>query len=230
LALSAALAITTAAGCSSPPTARPPVATAPVSLTPKVLDIVGARELKPLQESALVCATTNDSGSGFTYVWSAEKGTINGDGRQVKWVAPDSQGDWAITVTVSNEKGDKDTFTKKFKVTDNPFNSNTVDSTIYLQLSMQPGNKVTATSRPKIWTTSEIQCNVQSDDPSSLSYQWTAPTGKLAGNGLNEGKASRVGWIAPGVAGQYSVSVAVTDKSGNVAHGEVNFDVYCCKP
>jgi hypothetical protein len=57
-----------------------------------------------------------------------------------------------------------------------------------------------------------------------------APTGKLAANGLAEGKANRVGWISPGVAGDYKVLVTVTDKSGNSASGEVNFNVYCCKP
>ena len=45
---------------------------------------------------------------------------------------------------------------------------------------------------------------------------------------LDEGTASRVGWIAPGQKGQYKIAVIVTDKNGNQARGEVNMEVLCC--
>jgi hypothetical protein len=218
-----------AAGCSNAPTARPPVSSQALSPKPKVIDIVGIREWKPSQESTLVCAATDDPDGTFIYAWSAEKGTIKGNGRQVTWAAPDSLGDYAITVKVSNTKGESAEFSKKFKVTDNPFNSNTADTTIYLKLALNSGNTVSEARTTRIWTTTEIECVLEGVDPATLNYQWNAPTGKLAGNGLNDGKASRVGWIAPGVAGQYKVSVTVTDKTGGIASGEVNFDILCCK-
>jgi hypothetical protein len=198
------------------------------SAAPNVADIVGIHELKPSQESTLICASGDDD--TLVYSWSAEKGTIKGEGRQVTWVAPDTTGDYAITVKVTNTQGRATTFKKTFKVTDNPFNNDTPDATVYLTLTLPSTELVTQKGHPKIWTFSEIECVVPGADESGLTYQWTAPTGKLAGNGLAEGRAKRVGWIAPGIAGPYKVSVTVTDKSGNKASGEVNFDVYCCRP
>jgi len=45
---------------------------------------------------------------------------------------------------------------------------------------------------------------------------------------LNDGTASKVNWIAPGVGGDFKVHVIVTDSSGNEAKGTVNFEVFCC--
>ena len=47
-------------------------------------------------------------------------------------------------------------------------------------------------------------------------------------NNLDEGKANRVGWLAPGSGGQYKITVLVQDKSGNQATGEVDMEVLCC--
>jgi hypothetical protein len=194
---------------------------------PKVADIVGVHEWKPSQEGPLICASEDIN--GLSYSWSAENGTIKGEGKQITWTAPATPGDYAIVVKVTNMQGSQTTFKKTFKVTDNPFNNDTPDRTIYLKLSPPATSVVSEKSHPKIWTTTEIECVVAGTDESGLTYQWTAPTGKLAGIGLADGKAKKVGWIAPGVAGPYKVSVTVTDKSGNKATGEVNFDVYCCK-
>jgi hypothetical protein len=197
------------------------------STPPKIVDIVGITEWKPSQESSLICACEDEE--GVSYLWSAEKGAIKGEGKQVSWTAPEAMGDYVITVKVKNAQGAETTFKKTLKVTDNPYNNNTPDTTIYLKLSPPSTAVVSAQSHPRIWTTSEIECVVEGADESGLTYQWTAPTGKLMAPGLADGKAKRVGWISPGVAGIFKVSVKVTDKYGNQASGEVNFDVYCCK-
>jgi len=129
-------------------------------------------------------------------------------------------GEYSIRVEVTNNKGVKASFSKTFKVTDNPYNNDTPDTTIYLKLSLPSSTVITEKTSSRIWTTSDIQCVVSGVEPSELTYQWTAPTGKLAGIGLTDGKASRVGWIAPGVSGIYQVSVIVTDKSGNTQAGK----------
>lgn len=196
---------------------------------PKVVDIVGIHELKPLQEITLTCAG-EDENTSVVYTWSAEKGTIKGDGRQVNWTAPDLPGDYTITVKVKNPQGRETAFSKSFKVTDDPFHNDTPDNTIYLKLSPPSDILVSVTRQAKSWTTSEIECIVPGMAESDLSYKWTALTGRLVANGLADGKAKRVGWTAPGVASLNKVSVTVTDKSGNTASGEVNFDVYCCRP
>jgi hypothetical protein len=214
--------------CTTPtPMAKPGAPAYIESAPPAIIDIVGVREWKPLQEGSLICVCETEA--TLTYSWSAEKGSIKGAGKQVTWAAPELPGDYAVMVKVTNTQGKEATFSKNFKVTNNPYNNDTPDRTIYLQLSLPSSTMVSEKSHPKIWTTSEIECTVTGADESNLTYQWTAQTGKLAGNGLAEGKAKRVGWISPGVAGLYKVSVIVSDKSGNKASGEVSFDVYCCK-
>ncbi len=219
------------ASCAGAPASITPVNTPPASGAElKVIDIVGMREWKPLQEGTLICALDSDDDNTLKYTWLPDQGTIKGEGKEVTWIAPNIPGDFKVTVEVSNPSGKGTSFSKSFKVTDNPYNNYTPDSTIYLNLSLPSMSVVTGSGHPKVYTTSEIECVVAGKDASELTYKWTAPTGKLAGNGLADGKASRVGWIAPGVAGDYKVSVTVTDKSGNSAGGEVNFNVYCCKP
>ncbi|MCX6005675.1 MAG: hypothetical protein NTZ34_00210 [Chloroflexi bacterium] len=217
--------------CAGAPATIKPVNIPPASSAAlKAIDIVGIREWKPLQEGTLNCALDGDDDNTLKYTWSAEQGTIKGEGKEVTWIAPNIQGDFKVTVEVSNPKGEGTSFSRSFKVTDNPYNNFTPDATIYLNLSLPSTSVVTGSGHPKVFTTSEIECVVAGKDASELTFKWTAPTGKLAGNGLADGKSSRVGWIAPGVAGNYKVSVTVTDKSGNSASGEVNFNVYCCRP
>ena len=148
---------------------------------------------------------------------------------QVTWVTPDALGEYAITVRATDGKGGEATTTRSFKVVTNPYGNDQPDTTIYLKFTLPSTSMVTESRHPRIWTTSEIQCAVQNRDDSELTYKWSSPVGKLNGNGIAEGKASRVGWIAPGVAGVYTVAVTVTDKAGNESKGEVSFDVFCCK-
>jgi hypothetical protein len=61
-----------------------------------------------------------------------------------------------------------------------------------------------------------------------MNYKWSTTGGKLQGKGIKEGTASSVGWIAPGGAGDYVVSVTATDNKGNEASGQVKFTVFCC--
>jgi hypothetical protein len=194
-----------------------------------VTDIVGKREWKPSEENSLICAAEDPKGGELTYSWSAEKGSIKGEGQTVSWTAPDSLGDYGITVKVVSSKGGDVTYSKKFKVTDDPYHNNTADKTIYLNLTIPSANPVTKASRMRIFTTAEIQCVVDGIDAGELTYKWTAPAGKLLAENIESGKDSKVGWIVPGQGGSYTVSVVVTDKTGRQASGEVVFEALCCR-
>jgi len=195
----------------------------------KVIDIVGKREWKPSEESSLICAMEDSEENGLTYVWSAEKGSIEGKGKTVSWTAPDTLGDYSVTVKVISNRGEEVTYSKKFKVTDDPYHNKTADKTIYLNLSLTSSDTVSVQSRLRSYTTAEIQCVVEDTDPADLTYTWSSPSGRLLGDGITEGKSSRVGWIAPGQAGSYTVSVVVTDKEGRQTKGEVVIEVLCCR-
>jgi hypothetical protein len=195
----------------------------------QVLGIVAISEIKPSTTDNLTCVTSNDYSTDLTYTWTASDGTIQGNGKQVIWSAPETPGNYSISVKVSSA-GQEAAYSRSIKVTTNPYNNDQPDTTIYLKFKLPSSTLVTQSERCRIWSTEEIQCVVDGTNPSDLTYTWTAPTGKMAGVGIPEGKASKIGWITPGEAGQYTVSVLVTNKGGDSARGEVDFDVYCCHP
>ena len=196
---------------------------------PVVINIIGGSEWKPSVEANLTCYVEDPDGDKLNYIWSVENGTIKGEGNQVIWVTPETTGDYAVTVRVTDGKGGEATARKSFKVLTNPYGNDGPDTTIYLKFAMPSGSVVQETRRLRTWTTLEIQCVVPDIDANELTYKWSSPVGKLNGNGLAEGKASRAGWTAPGVAGTCAVGVTVTDKGGNQAKGEVTFVTLCCR-
>jgi len=206
-----------------PPTPPPPAVPQPV-----IRNIAGLSEWNPNVESALSCAVSDPEGNPLTFTWTAEKGIIKGEGQKVSWVPPNEIGEYEITVKVTNGKGGEASFSKRFSVV-NPAPPEP-DKTIYLKLSIPSANPVIAQGRIRSFFTAEIQCDVEGRDPAELTYTWAAGGGKLVGIGLNEGRASRVGWIAPqGGEEKYKVYVLVADKAGNQAVGEVDFEVLCCR-
>jgi hypothetical protein len=221
----AALVLT---ACAAPAAVvKPPPSSAPPAVPqPEIRDIIGVPEWNPNVENFLLCAATDPDGNLLTYTWSAEKGIIKGEGRKVSWVPPAETGEYQITVKVTNGKGGEASFSKRLAVVNAP--PAEVDKTIYLKLVPPATNVATASGRVNGLSTPEIQCVVAERDPSEFTYTWAANGGKLMADGLNQGKASRVGWIAPNQAGQYVVGVLVTDKAGNKAIGEVTFEVLCC--
>ena len=206
-----------------PPSTPPP----PVVPQPEINNILGIREWNPNVESTLFCVASDPDGNPLTYTWTAEKGIIKGEGQKVSWVPPEEVGEYEIMVKVTNDKGGEASFSQRFAVVNPP--PPPVDKTIYLKLAPPATNVVTASGRIRSLYTSEIQCEVPDRDPSEFTYTWAVNGGKLMADGLNEGKASRVGWLAPGQGGQYIVGVMVTDKAGNKAIGEVTFEVLCCR-
>jgi hypothetical protein len=69
---------------------------------------------------------------------------------------------------------------------------------------------------------------VENADGNELIYTWSANGGKIQGKGVQEGKANRIGWIAPGVLSDCTIDVTVTDNRGREAKGQVNIHVFCC--
>ncbi|MCX6004582.1 MAG: hypothetical protein NT082_02765, partial [Chloroflexi bacterium] len=61
-----------------------------------------------------------------------------------------------------------------------------------------------------------------------LTYNWSASEGKIQDKGIQEVKANRIRWIAPGVQTDCAIDVTVTDNQGRQAKGQVNIHVFCC--
>jgi len=221
-----------AAACSGSPSPNvPPAGTKPAGQTethdPVVRDIAAVREWTPATEGELTCYATDPYNRKLSYSWAADNGAIKGEGQKVTWVSPDTEGDYIVTVTVTNDEGGSASFKKTFKVTKNPYGNldKTEETTINLKLSMGSSEIVRESASIKMTRIATINCVMQNEDPGALSFWWSVPAGKALGEGVYEGQARSLGWVAPGVKGEYTIGVIVVDKTGRQALGLVDFKV-----
>ena len=216
-----AMAVATAVLSCSSPAPRP-------NRPPVISQIAGSTDWSPGTEDQVACLASDPDGDELTYRWTADNGTIRGEGDKITWVAPDKMGKYNITVTVTDSKGLETSVTKEVRVSMNADGTITPDAPVVLNLTLPSQEVVTAAKRIRIWTSSPVECRVEGAEGKKLIYKWTTSAGKLQAKGLDDGTASRVTWIAPGAGGDYTLDVVVTDENGNSARGRVNFNVFCC--
>jgi hypothetical protein len=218
--------------CSGVSCAAPAPAPAPqANQQPVIQQITGSSDWSPLTEGQFTCIASDPDGDRLLYKWAADNGTISGNGATAVWVSPAVMGKYNITVTVSDGKGGEATAVQEARVIVNADGSISPDAPVVLKMSLPSKEVVTGAKRVRIWTASPVECIIEGADAKNLKFTWSAASGKLqAGKGMNlsDGTASRVNWIAPGVGGDFTVDVVVTDGSGNETKGTVNFKVFCC--
>ena len=204
--------------CSTPST---PVVNRP----PQIQQLSIFPEWLPLTEGQFSVTAFDPDGDNLTYTWVVDNTTITGNGATASWIAPAVMGKYNITVVVSDGKGHEVRGSREVKVHDG---SVIPDAPVVLKMSLPSTDAATGSKRIRIWTAAVIECVVNEANAKDLKFTGTSSNGKLQANGLNEGTASKVTWIAPGAAGDYTVDVVVTDNRGNQARGTVNIEVFCC--
>jgi PBP1b-binding outer membrane lipoprotein LpoB len=103
LPLAAALLL---AGCSGnyAPTLPSPD---PVNRAPQVTSLAAdPAAVAPGAAATITCAAADPEHDTLTYVWTATGGTVTGTGATVTWTAPDAEGTYTITCTVSDGEND----------------------------------------------------------------------------------------------------------------------------
>jgi hypothetical protein len=215
-------AVTLIPSCAQPPQK-------PQANRPPVIDrIVGQTAWLPLTDGILTCLVADPDGDNLTYAWSADNGTITGQGPTITWTSPGRDGTYNMTVTVSDGKGGSAQFVQPERVIFNSDGSISPDAPVVLQITLPSTDNVTGAKRVRIWTASKVQVVVQDRDDNNFRYKWSTSNGRLQAKGIDGGIANSVTWIAPGAAGDYTVDVVVTDHTGNKGQGTVNFKVFCC--
>jgi hypothetical protein len=196
----------------SPPPPPPP----PSNQPPIINSLTAEKEVDTLTESQIICQATDTDGDVLSYQWSANSGTIKGEGSSITWVTPDTAGNYTVKVTVTDGKGDEATKSTTIAVIDKPNQPPVITSLT------RDGNLPDEENRIKQWKTVTIHCNAQDPDGDELSYLWRATGGKITGEG------NTVGWTSPGINGNYTVTVVVTDGRGGSAEASMVFRVLCC--
>jgi hypothetical protein len=195
---------------------------------PIIEQISGFSDWAPDTSGEISVVARDPNGDKLSYAWQADNGTLKADGNTAIWTAPSSMGKYNIVVVVTNGRGGEARATKEVRVGINADGSQTLDAPVLLKMSIPSAETVTGTKRVRIWTASPAECVVSGADPKDLKFTWTASNGRIQAKGLDEGTASKVVWIAPGVGGDWTLDVVVTDSRGNQAKGTVKFTVYCC--
>lgn len=220
IALAVLLAIFSVA-CAKPTSAPPPP---PDNRPPVIASVTFPGDVMAATENYIVCTVTDLDGDALTYQWSADGGTLKGEGPAITWVAPDAVGKYTVKVVVADGRGGEATQSVTLTVLSN--DDGFTNPLALLKLSMPSAQPVVEQRRVRIWTATTITCTVE--NTTDVNYKWSTTGGKLQGKGIKEGTASSVVWIAPGVSGDYTVSVTATDSKGNEAKGQVAFSVPCC--
>jgi len=214
LLIIAALLLSSACNIFSPP--PPPLPPPPPNHPPVINSVTAEKEVTTLSESQIICEATDTDGDTLTYQWSADGGTIKGESSSITWVAPDTAGNYTVTVAVTDGKGGKASNSTTIAVIEKP---NQPPAITGLTRDGSPSDNE---NRIRQWVTTTLQCVAEDPDGDNLSYLWRATGGKITGEG------NTVGWTSPGVNGDYTVTVVVIDGRGGKAEASMTFKVLCC--
>jgi hypothetical protein len=169
----------------------------------------------------VTCNATDPDGDELSYEWTATGGDISGMGAIVNWTAPEEIGIYHVTVVVRDGHGSSVTYSVSISaVTGQPPNIEELKVTkdryghCYLK-TYSWGYKV---GKGKKY---DIECIV-SDTSGAVSYNWSCNGGELSGDG------SLITWTAPNISGSITVTVIVSDITGNMVGENIDFDVVSC--
>ncbi|HUV45706.1 MAG TPA: hypothetical protein VMW45_01400, partial [Dehalococcoidia bacterium] len=177
-------------------------------------------EVIPADKCYIECSAEDHAGDSLNYMWAASKGDISGTGSSATWTAPEEEDSYDITVTVSDGHGGEDVKSLTIRV-------QLPDPPVIEQLIVTP-------AEPKYFVkqlvgyvilggkSCEIECVVSGGG--KLSFDWSASEGDISGTGCV------VTWIAPSHKCDVTLSVTVSDESGNVVSEEILFHVRTCRP
>jgi hypothetical protein len=199
---------------------------------PTIKTSAAENKVSILSKSEILCESEDPDGDELTYSWSANGGTIEGQGQIINWTAPGTPGDYTIAVSVDDGQGGIATQSVTIQVTDKPNQPPAISS--FIIITTRPVGPITIDpsveqlDRPsisvRVLTPSVITCIAEDPDGDELSYTWTATDGKITDE---EGR--KVVWIAPTNAIRHFVTVEVSDGRGGSSSAKVAFDVSCCK-
>jgi len=172
-----------------------------------------ADRISPSGSTDIVCVASSPGGSELGYDWWASAGDIEGSGANITWLAPDSEGEYTVSVIVTDTRGATATESLGINVTAN--RPPEIDSL-----------KADAT-----WTLAsgsmQVACNASDPDGDELSYKWEYDGGEISP--ISE-DGSVITWTAPEEVGEYQITVVVSDGHGGSATESLSVKVMPDQP
>ena len=160
----------------------------------------------------ITCNASDLDGDNLTYEWSANRGSISGEGPVVTWTAPDAAGNYTITVSVHDGNGSQSTSYLSIEVV-------ATHEPIIKDIIFTPQDSDPERLQVRRGEICNIECIASDQDGDVLSYEWSASRGSISGEG------SVVTWTAPHADGTYNITVVVTDGRDGESKGSLTIDV-----
>jgi hypothetical protein len=191
---------------------------------PTITSLVADAEWSlPSGNIQVICTASDSDGDELSYEWSTTGGDISGMGAVVNWTAPEEIGIYYVTVVVKDGHGSSATDSVPISaVTGQPpvIEALLVTAEHCYLLEYSWGYKV---GKGQMYN---IACNV-SDTSGEVSYNWSCDGGEISE--IAE-YGSMITWTAPTTSGDVTVTVIVSDITGNMATKNVYLEVVNCSP
>ncbi len=169
-----------------------------------------AARVFPSESTQIVCTASDPDGDELSYEWSAVAGDTHGEGATVTWIAPDYEGIYSVSVTVTDSRGGN--------VTDHV--------PITVEANKLP--TIPSLTADAAWITPsgslQVACEAEDPDRDELSYEWTATAGNITGTD------AAATWTAPDELGLYDITVVVSDGHGGSATRTLRIGVVTGQP
>jgi hypothetical protein len=170
------------------------------------------------EHTKIECIVSNATGN-FTYEWSNDGGSLQGEGQAIDWVAPDRPGTYTIKAEVTGDNGKSGMASITITVTDNhaPVIQDLVVTADHKYLKERKTDYLVGKDQSY-----NISCQAEDEDNDDLDYIWSCDKGKISGTG------AQVTWKSPNVDGKVNVTVTVSDSYNGTATRELLFSVVAC--
>lgn len=170
--------------------------------------------IMPLAIIPVSCDAVDPDGDVLVYSWSTSGGDIAGDGPDVQWHAPDTEGLYRVFISVSDGLGGIAESSLALAVrTNNAPEILVMESELGDDVGwVVPGARV------------YIRCDAEDQDGDEMSYNWSVTEGELFGQG------PAVIWLAPATLGLHWITVEVEDTYGSVEERAIPLTVNVSQP
>ncbi|MCD6568506.1 MAG: hypothetical protein J7K94_07235 [Dehalococcoidia bacterium] len=195
-----ALLVLPAAGCVSPSLA---------------LSLEAEETVLPPGGQTIIQCHTSGGIAGLSYLWLSDGGEIEGQGISVRWIAPDEEGDYVITVKAIEPA------TATYTTTTQETTTYTASIPISVRENKPPviSDLIASEERFVVNGSYTIVSMASDAEGSDLTYEWETTGGTIGGEG------STITWTAPGVMGTYEVAVTVRDDMDGESSRSISLNV-----
>lgn len=175
-----------------------PVQSVDANRSPQILDLSAATDrIQPFDLCDLVCEAIDPDGDDLTYEWSVSSGSIFGEGPQVEWGSPISEGLYRVSVVVRDGRG------------------GSAEESISLRVKANAAPHIVGMSSDTEWLTgggrARFWCEAMDPDGDAFTYDWSATGGEIFGQG------DAIIWLAPDETDSHWITVTVRDVYGGEA-------------